>query len=74
MSIDSEDRAFKQLLALWSMASPNSKLLFLRELKIPFPAHCPVETAKQALLNLSDLEWKEVCDWLAECHWLPTGA
>jgi len=48
--------------------------MFLRELNIPFPAHNPVESAKHALINLTDLEWQEVCDWLAECHWMPPGA
>lgn len=73
-SIDSDDRACQQLLALWAIASENAQLLFLRELQIPFPANNPIDSAKQALLNLSDLEWIEVSDWLAECHWLPPGA
>jgi hypothetical protein len=72
--LPSDERACQQLLALWNIASENAQLLFLRELQIPFTANHPVDSAKQALLNLSDLEWIEVCDWLAECHWLPPGA
>lgn len=69
-----DERACQQLLALWSIASENAQLLFLRELQIPFPANDPIESAKHALINLSSMEWQEVCDWLAECHWLPPGA
>ena len=59
------------LLLLWREADEDTRLMFLRELAIPFPAHNPIESAKQALLNLTDSEWLEVCDWLSEIHWLP---
>lgn len=52
--------------------SIDTRITFLRELAIPFPANEPVESAKQALLNLTDLEWIEVCDWLQEINWLPS--
>ena len=61
------------LLQLWKEAGKNNQLAFLRSIAIPFPANNPVESAKQALLNLKDAEWQEVCDWLAENHWLPPG-
>lgn len=59
------------LLTAWRNADDATRLDFLRELAIPFPAQRPVECAQQALLNLTDLEWVEVCDWLMENHWLP---
>jgi hypothetical protein len=58
---------------LWNHANEETRLDFLRHLAIPFPAHSPVESAKQALLNLTEVEWQEVCDWLSENHWLPPG-
>ena len=61
------------LLSSWDMASEENRLELLRHLAIPFPAHNPVESAKQALLNLTDTEWNEVRDWLGENHWLPPG-
>jgi len=61
------------LLQFWNAASENTRLDFLRELAIPFPANSPVESAKQALLNLTDLEWQVIWDWMGENHWLPPG-
>lgn len=55
-------------LTAWREADDATRLDFLREL---VPAQRPVECAQQALLNLTDLEWVEVCDWLTENHWLP---
>ena len=63
----------KALMMLWKAASENDRMAFLRELAIPFPANTPLETAQQALLNLNDLEWQELYDWLGENHWLPPG-
>jgi len=60
------------LLLLWRSSNEDTRITFLRELAIPFPANEPVESAKQALLNLTDLEWIEVCDWLQEINWLPS--
>ncbi len=61
------------LMQAWNEHSKSARLEFLRDLAIPFPANNPVESAKQALLNLNGDEWQEVCDWLAENHWLPPG-
>lgn len=61
------------LVLLWDSAGKESRLELLRHAAIPFPANNPVESAKMALLNLKDEEWQEVCDWLAENHWLPPG-
>jgi len=62
-----------QLLLLWRDTPEEDRLLFLRELAIPYPAHSPVESAKQALLNLMEDELQEVLDWMSENHWLPPG-
>jgi hypothetical protein len=61
------------LLILWRSMDEEHRLLFLRELAIPFPANSPVESAKQALLNLMEDELQEVLDWMSENHWLPPG-
>lgn len=61
------------LLREWRAADDDARLTFLRELAIPFPAHSPVESAKQALLNLMEDELQEVLDWMSENHWLPPG-
>jgi hypothetical protein len=61
------------LFMLWRSANEESRLFFLRELAIPFPANSPVESAKQALLNLMEDELQEVLDWMSENHWLPPG-
>jgi hypothetical protein len=59
------------LLMLWNAADEEARLALFRELAIPYPAPSPVDSAKQALLNLTDAEWQEVADWLEENHWLP---
>lgn len=61
------------MLILWRDTPEEDRLLFLRELAIPFPANSPVESAKQALLNLMEDELQEVLDWMSENHWLPPG-
>ncbi len=58
------------LLILWRDLPEEDRLLFLRELAIPFPANSPIESAKQALLNLTDIELQDVLDWMSENHWL----
>ena len=61
------------LLILWRESDDDTRLTFLRELAIPFPANSPIESAKQALLNLMEDELEEILDWMAENHWLPPG-
>lgn len=63
-----------RLLSLWQFTAENDRLEFLRAIGVPFPAKTPVDCAKSALLNLTDLEWQDVCDWLSENHWMPPGA
>ena len=62
-----------RLLSLWNFMPEGDRLEFLRAIGSPFPASTPVDSAKMALLNLTDLEWQEVQDWLGENHWLPPG-
>jgi len=70
---DRDDHDTDRLLSTWRYSSDNARLLFLRELAIPFPANDPIQSAKNALANLTQLEWQDVCDWLSENHWLPPG-
>ena len=65
------ERSFLQ--SAWNLASEEDRLMMLRSAAIPFPAHDPIESAKQALANLTDLEWQAIWDWLGEMHWLPPG-
>jgi hypothetical protein len=58
----------------WNHAPEEDRLELLRDLAIPFPAHDPIEVAKNVLLNLTQEEWQEVLDWLSENHWLPPGS
>ncbi len=61
------------LQSAWDMSSEEDRLDVLRNAAIPFIEKSPIAFAKQALLNLTQDEWQDVCDWLSENHWLPPG-
>ena len=72
-TLDKTELDARRIVSLWKIATEDVHRLVLDALAIPQPAKTPVEYAKNALANLKDDEWQEVCDWLAENHWLPPG-
>jgi hypothetical protein len=67
----SDEQNADRIIGLWNISNDTVHRLVLNELAIPWPANDPVESALNALKNLTQLEWQAVCDWLAENHWLP---